>query len=116
MCALQLVLFGSRWRKFIRQFLLRVPTGARRLNLWNLSWIFGVLQGRLKMTVSQSGKIEYGKVDEAEWTQDKFEEIQMWLLDPDNCATDWPELLRIRRENVDYVPPRMQHFCRSPEW
>ena len=33
---------------------------------------------------------------------DKYEDLQRWLMDPIACPTEWPELLRIRRENANY--------------
>jgi hypothetical protein len=43
----ELVAFGQKdWRDFIKQFLLKLPEGARRLNLFNLSFIFLTLKVR----------------------------------------------------------------------
>ena len=79
----------------------RLPAGARRLNLNNLSFIFVALVARLTF-VEVGDKMDYGSLDDRKYTQDKYEEVQAWLMDADRCPTVWPELLRIRAENPNY--------------
>ena len=98
----QLEAFGNPlFLEFIKQLLLRIPVGARRLNLNNLSFIFVALVGRLSF-VEINEKMEYGQLDERKFSQDKYESIQSWLMDADKCPTTWSELLRIRAENPNY--------------
>ena len=98
----QLEAFGNLlFLEFIKQLLLRIPAGARRLNLNNLSFIFVALVARLTF-VEVGDKMDYGSLDDRKYTQDKYEEVQAWLMDADRCPTVWPELLRIRAENPNY--------------
>jgi hypothetical protein len=98
------------WREFVVQFLLRIPAGGRRLNLNNLSFVFIALKARLTFTTLDGDgadeKTVYGQLDDRKYTQDKYEAVQIWLMDPDACPTTWPELLRIRAENPNYAPAR----------
>jgi len=47
---------------------------------------------------------EYGTLDGVLYPISKYEELQDWLMDADACPTEWPELLRIRREHPNYTP------------
>jgi len=93
--------FGEKWDAIVTQFLLRLPPGSRKLSLWNLSFLFGSIVARLTF-VEKDGVMMYGKLDEKVWTQAKFEGIQRWLMNPDECRTMWAPLLKIRRENANY--------------
>ena len=67
----QMVAFGNpKWLEFVAQFLLRIPSGGRRLTLHNLSFIFLGLKARLTFTPSSTGSApEYGELSERIYTQ-----------------------------------------------
>ena len=99
----QIEAFGcAHFREFVTQLKLRIPEGGRRLTLNNLSFIHVGLCARLTVQRKEDGSVDYGALDERVYTQDKFEVIQSWLMNPDECPTTWDELLRIRAENPNY--------------
>lgn len=99
----EMEVFPVQWQTFVEQFLLTIPMGARVLRLWNLAYLYGVIKAKLTFVDNADGPPEYGSVDDKIWTQEKFEDIQRWLMDPDRCPTKWPALLKIRRENKNYT-------------
>ena len=52
--------------------------------------------------MDKEGTLEYGTMDEKIYTLWRFEEVQAWVMDPDECPTNNPIILRIRNENVNY--------------
>ena len=135
------------------QLQLALPVGARRWTLYNLSFIILVIKARLTFSFNlESGKAEYGKLDESCYPITKYEsvrahvidiekerlprfhtesrdlmppaeialptshvyrarshaehvaipQVQEWLMNEDECPTEWEELLRIRRQNPNY--------------
>ena len=43
-----------------------------------------------------------GTLDDRIYTMDKYEKVQEWLMDPDECPTQWPQLHAIRAQNPNY--------------
>ena len=66
--AWQIVCFHLKWRDFAAQYLLHLPRGVRKFNLWNLSWLIGVLIARLTF-VMKGDEFEYGTLDDKVWKQ-----------------------------------------------
>ena len=57
---------------------------------------------------------EYGTLDGVLYPISKYEELQDWLMDADACPTEWPELLRIRREHPNYTPKQPSLLALDP--
>ena len=65
------------FREFVVQFLLCLPAGARRLTLYNLSFIILTLKARLTFTQNlDTDMVEYGKLSEMHYPVGKYEEVR----------------------------------------
>ena len=86
--ASQMWAFASpAWHEFIKQLLLRLPHGARRLAKHNLSFVFLALEARLKFEKVNGGGWEYGQLDERVYTQRIHEGATNAVLVPPALAT-----------------------------
>ena len=91
-----------RWIDFMTQLQIALPVGARRWTLYNLSFIILVIKARLTFSFNlESGKAEYGKLEESCYPITKYESVRAHVIDIE------------KRDCRDFTP-RAEISCHQP--